>query len=224
MHQRAEVTSDFLATVDRLWKDVHKYSDSTPGQKDSTTDFVMSGWAKIKAAKHEVTLTSNLKRPVTNSSVSDQETTRPESSSRNRVGTATQSSSKHAADDDGGGGAGGSGTAAAERQGLSFLAQGNSGIDRLSLDSVPNADIDKDLRKISDGLTKQIVDVVDFWTIQVNLNRAWKLLVLGLRQTESFARHMAMYALRGSIPVINETLLDSSTREVRVVFFERGGL
>lgn len=71
-------------------------------------------------------------------------------------------------------------------------------------------------RLVNDDLlcSSKIIDEADFYTVQVHFNRGWKLLLLGLGQAESFARFMAMVALRRSIPIINDTLLDSTTREV----------
>ncbi|KAI8922123.1 hypothetical protein DFJ77DRAFT_425090, partial [Powellomyces hirtus] len=87
------------------------------------------------------------------------------------------------------------------------------GIEGLCLDNVPTKNITHDLMEISKGLHVQPLDEADFYTVQVHFNRGWKLLLLGLAQHEAFARYMAMCALRRAIPVINDTLLDSTTRE-----------
>ncbi|KAJ3262197.1 hypothetical protein HDU77_000417 [Chytriomyces hyalinus] len=87
------------------------------------------------------------------------------------------------------------------------------GIEGLSFDTVPNAKITSELRIIAEGLYSQPWIEADFYTVQVNFNRGWKLLLLGLTQAESLSRFMAMCALRIAIPVINDTLLDYTTRQ-----------
>ncbi|RKO93893.1 hypothetical protein BDK51DRAFT_20030, partial [Blyttiomyces helicus] len=98
---------------------------------------------------------------------------------------------------------------------MTSATQGRAGlgIEGLSLDTVPNCNVSKDLLQISSGLHMQLVDEADFYTVQVHFNRGWKLLLLGLGQAESFARYMAMVALRRAIPTINDTLMDNQTRE-----------
>ncbi|KAI9202395.1 uncharacterized protein BJ171DRAFT_584296 [Polychytrium aggregatum] len=57
------------------------------------------------------------------------------------------------------------------------------------------------------------MEEADFYTVQVHFNRGWKLLLLGLTQAESFARYIDMCSLHIALPSINDTLLDSTTRE-----------
>ncbi|KAJ3195565.1 hypothetical protein HK101_011785 [Irineochytrium annulatum] len=53
---REDSASDFLSVVERMWTLVHKYAPDEQAKfaKDSTTEFVLAGWAKIKAAQHAV--------------------------------------------------------------------------------------------------------------------------------------------------------------------------
>lgn len=99
-------------------------------------------------------------------------------------------------------------------QSTQHAAKKSLGLEGLSLDSIPNLTASKDLMEIAKGLHVQPLDEADFYTVQVHFNRGWKLLLLGLGQQESFARYMAMVALKRAVPMINDTLLDSTTREV----------
>ncbi|ORY39899.1 hypothetical protein BCR33DRAFT_853036 [Rhizoclosmatium globosum] len=87
------------------------------------------------------------------------------------------------------------------------------GIEGLSFDTVPNVNVTSELRIIAEGLFSQPIIEADYFTVQVNFNRGWKLLLIGLTQAECIGRYMAMCALKIAVPVINDTLLDSSTRQ-----------
>ncbi|KAJ3213593.1 hypothetical protein HDU67_002684 [Dinochytrium kinnereticum] len=240
---REETTSDFLSLVERMWTLVHKYAPDEQARqaKDSTTEFVLAGWAKIKAAQHAVarlkarksidTLPVDLHKNRNNNNINDRpQTEKSESASTDRIagdgnddtigrksrvpGTAGLNdavngynafdSAEDEADarefDD-----------SPERSGTH--GRGSLGIEGLSFDTVPNVNVSQVLKRMADGLYEQPVDEADFYTVQVHFNRAWKLLLLGLTQAESFARYMSMCAIRRAIPIINDTLLDSTTRE-----------
>ncbi|KAJ3092272.1 hypothetical protein HK102_009083 [Quaeritorhiza haematococci] len=243
LNQRANPTSDFLTMVSHLWTQVHKYSPKQ-GQKekrDSTTEFVMVGWARIKEAQFvtarargrnggSISTGPGLQPKTTETSDPDANSSRPgflssdghePANIKSRVSTLgvsdgifadpindldPVSEGEEEVGDDLDGGAGTSG-------------RGSLGIEGLSLDTVPDVNISKVLKKIAQGLHNSLIDDADFFTVQVHLNRGWKLLLLGLTQAESIARYTAMFALRRAIPVINDTLLDFSTREnlVRVL-------
>ncbi len=92
------------------------------------------------------------------------------------------------------------------------------------MDAIKNVNVNKALKRIAEGFYETIVgnlciinscflDEVDYYTILVNYNRGWKLLLLGLMQAEPFARYSAMNAMLRGVPLINQTLLDSGTRE-----------
>jgi hypothetical protein len=53
-HQKAP-ESDFLPMVDKIWNDLNKYAgDGIQSRRDSTVEFVVSGWIRIKAEQHQV--------------------------------------------------------------------------------------------------------------------------------------------------------------------------
>ncbi|KAJ3397657.1 hypothetical protein HDU92_005399 [Lobulomyces angularis] len=218
LNQNFTLHSDFLTMVDELWRDVHKYSpfDHSGVQKDSTTDFVMAGWAKIKAAQYlagkkdgnkKRSLSAGAKSTMEGSEESSvleegrlksEETQKPNEES---LVDEEENSLAESGDD----------------SGTNSYGKNRSENEYLSLDTVPNVNVSKILKKIAKGLHEPIVDELDFFTIQVYFNRGWKLLLLGLRQAESFGRYMSMYALSLAIPVINDTLLDSTTRNNLII-------
>ncbi|KAI9106297.1 hypothetical protein DFS34DRAFT_58191 [Phlyctochytrium arcticum] len=233
LNTRTGVTSDFLTLVDRLWTLVHRYSPKSSGQAtyDSTTEFVMAGWARIKAEQHA------LERQRTRAVDVGMGGLQGFHGRRSSMGGAKLHMNVSS-------GAQGTGTVAGdmddrivgihdaineerEDQQTSLVNdQENSdepypathgrrglGLDGLVLDSVPSMNISKSLMQIAKGLHVQPLDEADFYTVQVHFNRGWKLLLLGLNQAESFSRYMAMVALKRAVPTINDTLLDSITRE-----------
>ncbi|KAI8925707.1 hypothetical protein BC831DRAFT_550468 [Entophlyctis helioformis] len=87
------------------------------------------------------------------------------------------------------------------------------GLEYLTLDAVPNCNVGHMLMIIAKGLRNPPKkDEADFMTLQIHMNRGWKLILLGLRQAESVSRHVAMIALNRALPVIKETLVDNLTR------------
>ncbi|KAJ3148956.1 hypothetical protein HDU86_007314 [Geranomyces michiganensis] len=231
LNTRTGASSDFLSLVDRLWTLVHRFAvpvsrsglmlgltplgghkeaAGTATQPDSTTEFVMAGWARIKAEQHALERQRARAMDTGMGSLPDKS-----------GGDAASVHDRHPDDDTGGQQAGLANSVAtqlldddqqneahrppSQRRGL--------GIEGLSLDNLPTKNITRDLMVISKGLHVQPLDEADFYTVQVHFNRGWKLLLLGLTQHESVARYMAMCALRRAIPVINDTLLDSTVRE-----------
>ncbi|KAJ3392517.1 hypothetical protein HDU84_004002 [Entophlyctis sp. JEL0112] len=215
-----------LDNIENLWILVHRHSPEAfqrrnIGSADSTTKLVISGWVKIKEAQFQAAQTkannseSRIDRkigsasPTTGNSLEDVHKMRDErndgdtenfengkATPRNllsRKGRIRQSG-EHASE------------TTQSRNGL--------GIEGLSFDTVPNVNITAELRSIAEGLCSPSTEG-DFYTTQVNYNRGWKLLLLGLVQAESLNRYLAMCALKIAVPVINDTLLDYSTREVR---------
>ncbi|KAJ3299223.1 hypothetical protein HK104_009688 [Borealophlyctis nickersoniae] len=239
--QRTSTSSDFLSLVDKMWTLVHKFASKTrsQSQKDSTTEFVMAGWAKIKAAKHAVER-QKASRAIDFGSDGGRKSSFAVGGSGSGGGGGIQggqdqqggqeefqdsSQGFDAMMQEGEGGEGGGrgrdvgpreededGTTSTDH-GSATQGRGDLGLQGLTLDTVPNCNISKILMDIAKGLHEQPIDEADFYTVQVHFNRGWKLLLLGLSQAESFARYMAMVALRRAIPVINDTLLDSTTRE-----------
>ncbi|KND03878.1 uncharacterized protein SPPG_08927 [Spizellomyces punctatus DAOM BR117] len=233
LNTRAGTSSDFLTLVDRLWTLVHLYSPKSgrQTQKDSTTEFVMAGWARIKAEQHA------LERQRARAVDTGMGGLPPR---RQSLPTGSLHGAGMSADQDVDRGVTMPDTISEEReQGygptnthLPGLLAGieneedkggepyptapgrrGLGLEGLNLDSIPSINVSKDLMQIAKGLHVQPLDEADFYTVQVHFNRGWKLLLLGLNQAESFARYMAMVALRRAIPMINDTLLDSTTRE-----------
>ncbi|KAJ3353647.1 hypothetical protein HDU83_006556 [Entophlyctis luteolus] len=213
-----------LDNIENLWILVHRHSPEAfqrrnIGSADSTTKLVISGWVKIKEAQFQAAQTkannseSRIDRkigsasPTTGNSLEDVHKMRDErndgdtenfengkATPRNllsRKGRIRQSG-EHASE------------TTQSRNGL--------GIEGLSFDTVPNVNITAELRSIAEGLCSPSTEG-DFYTTQVNYNRGWKLLLLGLVQAESLNRYLAMCALKIAVPVINDTLLDYSTRE-----------
>jgi hypothetical protein len=87
------------------------------------------------------------------------------------------------------------------------------GWDGLSLDRVPHCDVNNHLFTISCGLQQYTgVETVVGTATQLNLNRGWKCLLLGLCQAESFARYEALTFLQRCLPAINPTLYDNKTK------------
>ncbi|KAI8820517.1 uncharacterized protein EV422DRAFT_73879 [Fimicolochytrium jonesii] len=254
LNTRTGATSDFLSLVDRLWTLVHQArprSSIGPRQQqqqqqasqhkgqnqqpDSTTEFVMAGWARIKAEQHAL---ERQRARAIDAGVGGLPDTRVLQNRRGggRVHSAGGTGGENAEhgfdgemEDDreesggvtiggllGGGGEEVTGDDDGMRGGSGAYTSARTrgyGLEGLSLDTVPNANVTKELMQISKGLHVQPLDEADFYTVQVHFNRGWKLLLLGLGQQESLARYMAMAALRRAIPVINDTLLDSTTRE-----------
>ncbi|KAI8848054.1 hypothetical protein BC829DRAFT_433513 [Chytridium lagenaria] len=237
---REETTSDFLSLVERMWSLVHKYAPDEQARqaKDSTTEFVLAGWAKIKAAQHAVarlrarksieTLAMDIHKRPRSSNKKDRPTTNASEASSEPIGederleSRRKSRQKDAGLDEGGAGYAGFDTLdddvdsrdydeSSDRSGTH--GRGSLGIEGLSFDTVPNVNVSQVLKRMADGLYEQPVDEADFYTVQVHFNRAWKLLLLGLTQAESFSRYMSMCAIRRAIPIINDTLLDATTRE-----------
>jgi hypothetical protein len=87
-------------------------------------------------------------------------------------------------------------------------------LEGLSLDYVPNINACKELKTIAKRIIKHAKDTTEVYVAQIQFNRGWKLILLGLTQCESFARFVAMYAMETALPAIKETLLDNSTRYV----------
>ncbi|KAK5666267.1 hypothetical protein QVD99_007029 [Batrachochytrium dendrobatidis] len=84
------------------------------------------------------------------------------------------------------------------------------GLSGLSLDAVSNENIGKTLMLIAKGLSEVSKrDDPSLFVLQVHCNRGWKLILLGLAQSESFLRHIAMVALGRALPCIIKTLVDS---------------
>ncbi|KAJ3408961.1 hypothetical protein HDV05_004665, partial [Chytridiales sp. JEL 0842] len=205
-------TSDFLSLVETLWKSVHKHitpnSQKKQSLKDTTTEIVMSGWAKIKEAQHAA---ARIRAKRSTESLNN---TRPPTAKQQKEGSpSTPGQQKTPGEKEEG-----TGTVGADYERSATSVRGTLGLEGLSLDNVPSVHISRALSKIADGLHNPLVEA-DFYTAQVHFNRAWKLLLLGLMQAEPFARYMAMCALKRAIPVINDTLLDYTTREnlVRVL-------
>jgi hypothetical protein len=92
------------------------------------------------------------------------------------------------------------------------------GLDGLSFDTVPNCKVASVLMQIAQGVYETKLDATDFYSNQIILNRAWKLLVIGIAQAESVARYLAMIALRRAVPLVKETLMDDETRTVSDFF------
>ncbi|TPX62603.1 hypothetical protein PhCBS80983_g00408 [Powellomyces hirtus] len=237
LNTRTGATSDFLSLVDRLWTLVHRFSvhpgrsslslslsplaaqkdgpgvGGTQDAPDSTTEFVMAGWARIKAEQHalerqraraiDTGMGSLPDKRDSHSAGSGRYNEEDDGSQAQPVAGMATSILPEIIDDDKQNEA--YPAAHSQRRGL--------GIEGLCLDNVPTKNITHDLMEISKGLHVQPLDEADFYTVQVHFNRGWKLLLLGLAQHEAFARYMAMCALRRAIPVINDTLLDSTTRE-----------
>ncbi|KAJ1569575.1 hypothetical protein HK405_001062, partial [Cladochytrium tenue] len=84
--------SDFLTLVAELWKLVNRRSSNSNAAAavDSTTDFDVSGWAKIKADQYEVALLRA--RKSTDHLVGDQSRVSTGRSARHYPGTANSSS------------------------------------------------------------------------------------------------------------------------------------
>ncbi|KAG5458200.1 MAG: hypothetical protein BJ554DRAFT_1623, partial [Olpidium bornovanus] len=88
------------------------------------------------------------------------------------------------------------------------------GLCGLSLDHVPNIKVSVSLRNIAKALGTS-VDEADFYTAQIQYQRAWKLMLLGLAQAECLARYLTMMNIVRVMKSLNETLLDQLTRDVR---------
>ncbi|KAJ3042819.1 hypothetical protein HDV00_006640 [Rhizophlyctis rosea] len=202
-------------------------SDATSAQDyDSTTEFVMAGWAKIRAAQHAVERQKGGRAIDFGAAGGGGGGGMGGGRGVGPGGMAvspTPGEFSSMYDEGGGGGSmGGGGGYEEGAEGLpqegkdatstTLGGRAGLGLEGLSLDTVPNLNVTNMLGKIAKGLHEQPVDEADFYTVQVHFNRGWKLLLLGLNQAESFARYMAMVALRRAIPVINDTLLDSITR------------
>ncbi|KAI8804387.1 hypothetical protein BJ742DRAFT_713319, partial [Cladochytrium replicatum] len=235
MNQRETTTNDFLTLVDSLWTEVHRHSALQSDEKDSTTDFITAGWAVIKAAQHAAAHpkvgSSHRSTPVNSSSmraISSQRRQKRQSVDLDHVTIPSRRESLIPTEP---------GDESTDNDALKYknlsptnvpsssvpeespqdasISQGHAvyGLEGLSLDSIPNSKISTLFLKIAEGLNIQSIDEADFYTVQLHFNRAWKLLLLGLLQAESFSRYMAMVSLKRAIPVINETLLDSTTCE-----------
>ncbi|KAJ3300317.1 hypothetical protein HDU76_006123, partial [Blyttiomyces sp. JEL0837] len=259
--------SDFLTLVDNLWNDVHKHAPDAasrnPSGPDSTTDFVLAGWAKIKAEQYAFARI-RAKRSMDNLAFDfnigkqgggGRRDSDAGSLDNMRVSRAVRGGDEDNEQPSGAGirknsggagmilGAGRSSLASdrGDRGGMSYNikavggdisksgdddvgsseddsefgthGRGSMGIEGLSFDTVPNLNVSRSLKKIAAGLQIDTIVDADFYTVQVHFNRAWKLLLLGLTQAESFARYMAMCSLKTALPMINDTLLDSATRE-----------
>ncbi|KAI9003546.1 hypothetical protein BC832DRAFT_540384 [Gaertneriomyces semiglobifer] len=184
------IHSDFLTLVERLWNLVHKFSPVRfrDQKHDSTTTFVVRGWARIRAERHRVERRVRGGATGVDDSGDKRDANMDAGDLDNRSDDADSDQDDNADRSSGLGG----------RKGMDWM-------EGLSLDVVPEINVSRELGRIARGL--------------VHFNRAWKLLLLGLGQAESIARYLAMVALRRAIPVINDTLLDATTREglVRVL-------
>lgn len=80
----------------------------------------------------------------------------------------------------------------------------------------------KRLREIAKGFLRSSAEILDedAYTSQLCLNRGWKLLYLGLLQKEPIKRYIAMKCVNQALPTMRESLLDSTTREVRQTFMQ----
>ncbi|KAJ1546382.1 hypothetical protein HK096_005153, partial [Nowakowskiella sp. JEL0078] len=204
MNQTNASKNDFLSLIDDLWTHIQRHCpDAT--SKDSTTQFVVAGWAAIKAAQLEVSrLKSPLKTPLAKTPKTGDSLDKEKSSETHKsslVNSLELEESHNQSNFD------------PSLKSVANESSKKSGLERrggLSLDAVPNLNFGKVFGEIAKGLTTQAIDEVDFYTLQVHFNRGWKILLLALTQAEPFARYMAMAALQKTIPVINETLLDST--------------
>ena len=59
---------------------------------------------------------------------------------------------------------------------------------------------------------------LDFYAHQIHIDRAWKMMVVALTQSDSIDRYLTMMALTKAIPVIKETLFDEKTKWVFITF------
>ncbi|KAJ3063074.1 hypothetical protein HDU98_001062, partial [Podochytrium sp. JEL0797] len=220
----------FLDNIENLWNLVHKHSSEASQRKhDSTTEFVMAGWSKIKEAQFVAAKAKgridNENGGADNEDRAERKSTVSRSGPRDSIIAAMAASAGSQNDDterDANVGEDiptGRKSKVASRAGrnansdLASQSRSGLGIEGLSFDTVPNVNVTSELRIIAEGLYSQPIIEADYFTVQVNFNRGWKLLLLGLTQAESLGRYMAMCALKLAIPVINDTLLDSSTRQ-----------
>ncbi|KAJ3137190.1 hypothetical protein HK100_000909 [Physocladia obscura] len=242
-------SSSFLDNIETLWTLVHRHSSEILQRRnasgsnnsvDSTTEFVAAGWATIKEAKFRAARTKqtnisndassefakkqiktadvsikndaedskdsdeiNILAPIEDLDAMAMDDLLPRKSTA--VGKSRRQSMFHAM------------TPASTMHTSNGL-----GIEGLTFDTVPNINVTSELRIIADGLYSQPLVEADYYTVQVNFNRGWKLMLLGLTQAESFSRYMAMCALKVAIPVINDTLLDYSTVQVCLINWYEG--
>ncbi|KAJ3018742.1 hypothetical protein HKX48_002656 [Thoreauomyces humboldtii] len=191
LNTRTGATSDFLSLVDRLWILVHRFSAGnrpvalsslsalatannaqlTAGGAagvggaqgiDSTTEFVMAGWARIKAEQHALERQRARAIDTGMGSLPEKLLSRRDSSSRDPGSMAVDdgenlqdssnarpqsAGSATMGQDDDGRGTDAYPAAPHARRGL--------GLDTLFLDAVPNVNITRDLMLISKGLHVQ---------------------------------------------------------------------
>ncbi|KAJ3127873.1 hypothetical protein HK098_005649 [Nowakowskiella sp. JEL0407] len=230
MNQRVPIKNDFLTFVDDLWTNIIKNSSLSP-QHDTTTQFVMAGWAAIKAAKHAERQKTS-KPPPSQGNSTDQPANDPAKTPKD---SPTKPNSKPASRPDSNEKSQDFAELDEEQKEKVFRPKssgpinplgedekysniknnriGGLGLDGMSLDSIPDINFARVCKNIAHGLTTQTIEDVDYFTVQVHFNRGWKILLLALTQSEPFARYIAMVALNKTIPVINSTLLDSTTHE-----------
>ncbi|KAJ3002411.1 UNVERIFIED_CONTAM: hypothetical protein HDU68_006253, partial [Siphonaria sp. JEL0065] len=250
LNETDPLPASFLVNIEKLWTLVHKHSSEAyqrrnTGANDSTTEFVLAGWAKIKEAQFAAARTiakgSSDAMDATNSNAhvddnNSQSRLNSDHTLNARMNSRMAAEEERIRDQDddydedeedqdlgqdiplGRKSKVVSRHHRKSRDGLSSLVHQVSqrsglGIEGLSFDTVPNVNVTSELRIIAEGLYAQPLIEADYFTVQVNFNRGWKLLLLGLTQAESLGRYMAMCALKIAIPVINDTLLDSSTRQ-----------
>lgn len=143
-----------------MWTLVHKYSPrgASSLDKDSTTEFVMAGWAKIRAAQHAVER-QKASRAIDFGAAQDHDTGGNAEQRDQRFdesSTSYQTWEMGNGDDDGSSWRGGD-----EENGNSVddpaatKGRAGLGLEGLSLDTVPNCNITKSLINIAKGLHEQ---------------------------------------------------------------------
>ncbi|KAL2918327.1 hypothetical protein HK105_202254 [Polyrhizophydium stewartii] len=217
--QTGVVPDDFISIVSNLWTQVLLHASSARLASDSTIDFVATTGARQRPSASTALVSSPAApataagpRPAllgaqTNMTAAARKMSAlPSGSQATGMISLTSATAVPASMSNG------SVDPNASLLDTSHLGRG-VGLDGLSLDNVPNCNIGRTLMLIAKGLhSPSKKDEADFFTLQVHLNRAWKLLLLGLTQAESFSRHVAMIALCRALPVIKETLVDNQTR------------
>ena len=59
------------------------------------------------------------------------------------------------------------------------------------------------------------LDSSEFYASVGSMNRAWKLILLGLVQAEPMSRYLAMFAIQKALPGLKRTLFEIETLTVR---------
>ena len=195
--------------METLWNLVNEASGTLLGTFaiDSTTDFTRQAWVERKTGRAAASETVRLSRAMARASFSSK-------SGMGNAKTMKKLSTFAAVDEDESPTTTVPGVLSPLQ--VALFSRQTVKHDRRCLDKVAILNIDQQLLRFACWVrgARQESDDEHFEQNQVTLNRCWRLFMLGLLQTESSSRYLAMAALSRVVETVKQTLVDVHTGKV----------